>query len=249
MTSLYSSVLKSTIESIDNENNVATIKVDKIDVGMSGFVVQKFDEDHSSILNSAVVQSYDAQSGIATLKLSAYTDLENDALPKGNWKAKVGDVVILAFAYNKALLIAPTSDIYNRITKGARTIEWIHPDIFATMLSAEGHPTPLKSDFDNMSSSTYIGLIFLYLDKKLYTLDSKSFKILNVSDLVLEQTKVELPFYSRVEEIDASWFGEGSDELESYEPYYYELLVEFNQDDKVLKESFEKFKSEEVKEK
>ena len=48
------------------------------------------------------------------------------------------------------------------------------------------------------------------------------------------QDSVKLPFYSRVEEIDANWFGDGSDELEEYAPHYYELLVAFNKKDKAL---------------
>ena len=37
-----------------------------------------------------------------------------------------------------------------------------------------------------------------------------------------------LPFYSMIENIEANWFGEGSDELESYDPYYMGLLISNN---------------------
>ena len=107
-------------------------------------------------------------------------------------------------------------------------------DLFATILSFRGHPTPLKSDFDAMGVATSVGLLFIYLDKKVYMLDIKSFKILSISDAPLVQDSVKLPFYSRVEEIDANWFGEGSDVLEAYEPHYYGLLVKFNKENKKL---------------
>jgi hypothetical protein len=38
----------------------------------------------------------------------------------------------------------------------------------------------------------------------------------------------KLPFYSRIENIEANWFGRGSSELETYDPYYMKLLVENN---------------------
>ncbi|WP_373069688.1 plasminogen-binding N-terminal domain-containing protein [Sulfurimonas sp.] len=239
LSSIYGSVLKSTIASVDHENDTATMKVEKIDVGMSGFVVHKLDKDHSSIVKSAVVESF--KDSVAVLKLSDFEDLSNTALPSGKWIIKEGDTVIMAFGYKRALLIAPTSEIYNKITKSASDIQWLHPDIFATILSINGHPTPLKEDFDHMTSSSYIGLIFIYLDSKLYTLDAKSFKILHTSDVSLEQKKDMLPFYSRVEEIDANWFGEGSDELEDYEPHYYELLIEYNPEDETLKKAYEAY--------
>ena len=55
----------------------------------------------------------------------------------------------------------------------------------------------------------------------------------------LEQKELKLPFYTRVPEIDSSWwnwFDEGNDELEEYEPHYYSLLVEANPHDKALYE-------------
>jgi hypothetical protein len=248
LSSVYGSVLKSTVLSVDHEENVATIKIDKIDVGMSGFVVHKLDKDHSTIAKSVVVESF--SDGVAVLKLDDFTELKNTALPSGKWLVQEGDTVIMAFGYSRALLVAPNSEIYNRITKSARDLQWLHPDIFATILSINGHPTPLKEDFEHMASSSYIGLIFIYLDGNLYTLDAKTFKVLNTSEVSLEQKGEMLPFYSRVEEIDANWFGEGSDELEDYEPHYYELLIEHNPDNDMLKKSYESFKQkkEEIEE-
>jgi hypothetical protein len=241
ISSIYGSVLKSSIQDVDNENETATIKIERIDVGMSGFVVHHFDDKHSSILKNAVVESYDSESSLAMLKLSDFTELENSALPKGKWNVKEGDTAILAFGYSRALLIAPSANIYNKITKSTKTIQWLHPDIFATLLSVNGHPTPLKEDFNEFSASTYVGLLFIFLDNKLYTVDAKSFKILSSSDVAIESGEIKLPFYSRVEEIDANWFGAGSSELEEYEPHYYELLLEYNQNNKELQDALQAY--------
>jgi hypothetical protein len=85
-----------------------------------------------------------------------------------------------------------------------------------------------------MSISSSVGLVFIFLDKKVYTLDAKSFKILTITDAKLEQKEVHLPFYTRVPEIDANWWGEGSGELEDYELHYYELMIKANPKDRVL---------------
>jgi len=227
--------IKAPIVNIDEDQEIASIKVAKIDVGMSGFISHQISPNHSSILKNALVTSYNASTQVATLELSDYNGLINNALPLGQWKVEVGDTAIFAFGYNRGLLIAPSEEIYHQISKGVN-IQWIHPDIFATVLSFRGHPTPLKEDFIAMSAASSVGLVFIYLDKKVYMLDINSFKILSISNAPLVQDTVKLPFYSRVEEIDAAWWGEGSNELEEYEPHYYELMVLSNKKNKALYE-------------
>jgi len=229
--SMMASLIKLPITSVDEQNSTVTVNISNIDVGMSGFVVHKIADGHTSILKNVVVIAFDESSEVATLKMTPYNDLRNNSLPVGKWKVQVGDEVQLAFGYTRALMIAPSEEIYHRVSK-AVNVQWIHPDLFATILSFRGHPTPLKDDFDAFAKSASVGLLYIYLDQKLYTLDIRSFKILNITDAELTQDSVKLPFYSRVEEIDANWFGEGSSEMKSYEPHYYELLKEYNKDNK-----------------
>ncbi len=238
ISTLIGSPIKSPVVSVDIDKNIVTINVDKIDVGMSGFIFHPLSDEHGMILKNVVVKSFDKDKHIVTLKMSEYDLLKHKALPMGKWEVKAGDSVVLAFGYSRAILVAPTEEIYHRITTATTALEWIHPDMFATILSLNGHPTPLKKDFEDISLSRSIGILFFYIDKKVYTLDARSFKILNISDAPLVQNSedVVLPFYTRVEEIDASWWGEGSDELESYEPHYYSLLVDSNKKNKKLYE-------------
>ena len=224
----FGNVVKSPILSISE--NSATIKMDKIDIGMSGFILHNISDQHSVILKSIEVTSYDKNTKIVTLAVNDYTALRQNSLPTGKWHVEVGDTAILAFGYSRGFLVAPSEEIYHRITKSTKSFEWVHPDLFATILSFNGHPTPLKEDFADLSVTTSVGIIFIYLDKKVFTLDSKSFKILSISDAPLVQDSINLPFYTRVEEIEANWWGEGSDELEDYEPHYYELMIDSNKD-------------------
>ena len=232
---LFGAVIQSPVVSVDNQNETATINIDKIDVGVSGFVVHHIGPEHSAILKNAVVESFDAANKRATIKMSKFTALENNALPHGKWKVQVGDTVELAFGYSRSLLIAPNETIYYKIAQSVQT-QWIHPDLFATVLSFRGHPTPLKEDFEAMADASSIGLLFIYLNEKVYTLDINSFKILNISDAKLKQAKVHLPFYTRVNNIESAWWGAGSSTMESYEPHYYELMVENNKKNKQLYE-------------
>ncbi|HIP14777.1 MAG TPA: hypothetical protein EYG74_04740 [Sulfurimonas autotrophica] len=232
---LFSTVIKAPIVSVDYENETVQIKIEKIDVGVSGFVVHHITPEHSAIIKNGVVQSFDAKRQIATVKMSKFSALQNNALPHGKWKVVVGDSVVLAFGYSRSLLIAPNEEIYYEIAKSVQT-QWIHPDLFATVLSFNGHPTPLKEDFEAMADASSVGLLFIYLNQKVYTLDIKSFTILNISDAKLKQTKADLPFYTRVKNIDAAWWGAGSSRLKSYEPHYYELLVANNKTNKQLYE-------------
>jgi len=230
---MFATVIKAPILSIDTTKKQATISIDHVDVGVSGFVVHHITPNHSAILKSATVVAYDKAKKIATVQMRPFNALKNNSLPYGKWKPQVGDTVELAFGYSRALLIAPNEEIYHQISKSVH-IQWIHPDLFATILSFTGHPTPLLSDFKKFANSASVGLLFIYLDQKVYTLDSKSFVILNITDTPLVAKKKQKPFYTRVEKIDANWWGEGSSEMEQYAPHYYELLVQNNTKNRAL---------------
>ncbi|MEA1955814.1 MAG: plasminogen-binding N-terminal domain-containing protein [Campylobacterota bacterium] len=232
---IIASVVNAPLKSVDELNNIATIEINKIDVGISGFIIHKIADGHEVILKSVTVTSFDKKNSIASLEMSDFDGLKNNSLPSGKWSVEVGDKVVLAFGYFRALLIAPNEEIYHQITKAVK-VQWIHPDLFATILSLEGHPSPTKNDFVKMSTTTSVGLVYFYLNQKLYTVDAKSFKILSISKAPLTQNSLELPFYTRLEKINTNWwnFGEGSSEMDNYESYYYSLLLKFNPNNQQL---------------
>ncbi len=238
---LFGGIIKTPVVSVNSDESLASIKISKIDVGVSGFIVHEVGKNHSCILKNAVVKSFDKDKHIAVLALSEYDSLRQNALPIGQWHVEVGDTAVLAFGYSRGLIIAPNDEIYYRIERATKQIQWVHPDIFATILSFNGHPTPLRKDFTEFTKATSVGLIFLFLEGKVYMVDSKSFVILNITDAPLKQKSVKLPFYTRVEKIDAAWWGDGSDEMTSYESYYFELLKEANPNNKQLQSEIEKF--------
>ncbi|MDF1874291.1 plasminogen-binding N-terminal domain-containing protein [Sulfurimonas sp. SAG-AH-194-I05] len=233
---LFAGVVKTPTLSVNNAANTATIKINTIDVGVSGFIVHRFSENNSVIVKEVVVISYNEETNIAKLEMQDYTDMQQNALPVLETEVEVGDIVILAFGYTRAILIAPNEEIYYRITKATSKIQWLHPDLFATVLAYNSHPTPLKEDFISMSNITSAGLVFIYINQKLFTVDAKSLVILNTTDAPLTQTQTKLPFYMRIEGLESNWysFGEGTGELQAYEPYYCRLLTDNNPTNKEI---------------
>jgi hypothetical protein len=228
---LFGNAVSVPIDTIDKDGTGISVKLPNVDIGLSGVVVHKIDDAHSIILKKAEVIAYDKTTQKAILRLTKYEELENKALPISEWKVTTKDSVVLAIGYKRALLIAPTEEIYHKITKNIK-LEWINSDYFTVLLSTNGHPTPLIEDFNSMSEKYAVGLVLIYLNDKLYTLDAKSFKILSVSDALFTKEakkELQLPFYSRVKEIEANWFGAGSDKLKSYTPYYHKLLKKYNE--------------------
>lgn len=206
----------------------ATVKIQAISKGSSGFIVRHFNDQHSAIIANAVVADYDAANGIAGLKLSPYTGLRQNSLPKGRWVPQKGDEAILGFGYSRALIIAPTDEIYHTLASRFPSLELVHPDEYAAYLSIQGHPSPTKEDFASFCTAVSAGLLYFYVEESLITADCKSMSLLQITPLPLPRENLKLPFYSRVEEIRDGWWGKGSDPLKEYDPHYIKLLAENN---------------------
>ena len=222
------------VQTVSDNGKSATVNVKQIALGVHGFVVRHFTRDHSVIVADVYVSAFD--SGVATLELSEYEGLKQNSLPNGDWHVQVGDEVILAFGYSRALLLAPSENVYHIVTKNIRGVEWVHPDSFATYLSYNAHPTPFHDDISGYCRLAEIGLLYTYVENALFTLDCQSMSIIQITPVKLEEKKVKLPFYSRVEEISTSWWvwGAASRPLETYSPHYLEMLVKYNSASKPL---------------
>ncbi len=233
---LFSAELHLSVQTVSDDSKSATVHVKNIAKGVHGFIVRHFTNDHSIIVADAFVSDFDAATGVATLTLSSYNGLKQNSLPNGNWHAEVGDEVILAFGYSRALLLAPDEDTYHIITNNIHGVEWIHPDNFATYLSYQSHPAPFQEDISGYCRLAEIGLLYTYVNGALFTLDCQTLSLIQLTPVKLDTKKTTLPFYSRVEEIATSWWvwGEASRPLDAYDPHYLELLVDHNRESKPL---------------
>jgi len=217
---------------LEVDGSRATVVAENLREGMSGFIVRAFDATHSTIIANVRVEKTNPANNRAILNIGKYTGLHQDALPSGNWKTKASDIAVLAYDYNRALLIAPNDDTYDAITKSISGIEWVHPDNYATFLSNEGHQTPLVDDFKSYCTANSIGLLYIQSKSQLFTLDCKSFTVLQTTSFAKIAEKEQTPFYSRIPTIRGAWWGEGSSSLDSYEPYYIDIITLNNPTDK-----------------
>jgi hypothetical protein len=223
---------------LEVEESRGTIVAENLREGMSGFIVRAFDATHTTIIADARVEKINPLNNRAILHISEYSGLRQNALPNGNWKPKPSDIAVLAYDYNRALLIAPNDDTYDTIVKSISGIEWIHPDNYATFLSYEGHQTPLVDDFKRYCTANSIGLLYLQSAETLFTLDCKSFTLLQTTPFAKISDKEQTPFYSRIPTIRGAWWGAGSSRLESYEPYYLKEIALNNSKNKELYELY-----------
>ncbi len=230
----WASLIKAPLFDVDAHQGL--IKIGTLQEGISGFVVRRFNDEHSAIIAKAVVVDVDTQKREATIAFAAYDGLKQNALPKGDWHPREGDEVQLAFAYDRALLIAPTRDMYHQVTSRGKSIKWVSSDLFAAMLSERGHPTPLQEDIQDFCNASMVGLLYIYTHKSLFTLDCQSFQVLQTTPMTYETTAPQVPFYSRIETIREAWWGEGSTPMKAYEPYYFHLIEQRNQKNELFQE-------------
>ncbi|MDF1882239.1 plasminogen-binding N-terminal domain-containing protein [Sulfurimonas sp. MAG313] len=197
-------------------------------VGMYGVIVKHFNDKHATALSWVEVTGI--KEGKIHAKMIPIYALEQSALPAGTWVSDVGDELVLGYNYHRALLIAPNPSVYKKVTQYHKEKKWVHPDIFAAVLSTNGHPTPLIEDFSNMCRVNNIGVISFVIDSSILTLDCHSFKILSNKKTLQQNNEVQLPFYTRVTNIESNWFGKGNEELNEYGFYYINLIADNNPD-------------------
>lgn len=219
---------------LETNEHSGSIQASQLKVGMSGFVIRHFDDKHSSIIANARVSASNPDTNRTQIEISAYDGLRQNSLPSGDWKPKTNDEVVIAYDYERALCIAPNDDTYNTLTKSIPNVEWLHPDTYATYLSHEGHPTPLIKDFHDFCTANSVGLLYVQAADTLFTLDCKTFALLQTSQLTATKKESMVPFYTRIPTIRANWFGAGSSRLDSYEPYYLDQIALNNSKNKEL---------------
>lgn len=210
---------------LEVQNDQGTIESADAQVGMSGFVVRHFDALHSAIISDVRVSEVNPANHRVIITFSPFNVLRQNALPHGNWTPKANDEVVLAHDYGRAMLITPNDDSYLALTQSIPSLEWSHPDLFATYLSRVGHPTPLIEDFKGFCTFASVGLLYIQSANTLFTLDCKNFALLNIAPSKTAAGESVLPFYSRVPTIRSAWWGEGSSRLEHYDPYYLQQLA------------------------
>ncbi len=203
--------------------NSAVIECDNLSIGQSGVVVRNLGE-FNSIIKNATLTKIEANECI--VNLSEFNSLTQIALPSLKESPKVGDKVIFNSFYNKGLVISPNAKTYYKVVDKYIGKTWIHSDIFATYLEGIKNPSPTKENFNEFCNAYSIGLVYFILDKE-YIVDCNSFKVIDTKEINIENSKNSKdeikPFYSRLGELEASFFS-FKNEMKDYKEYYKNLL-------------------------
>lgn len=207
------------------QDNKSTINIGNLIVGQTGIVVHIYDNDKRQIISNAKVISSNANSSV--VEFFSFDDLLQEALPTSNRQVSINDVLVLNYMYNSSLLIAPSLDSFQAVRSNFKSNNFIHSDIFAAKLKVENKPFPTKEDIQNFAISQNLGTIFFVLDNKVFIVDTKTFTILATYAFAYENAEKQMPFYTRVEEIEGSIFDFSffsSNESLTYDEYYEKVL-------------------------
>lgn len=209
-------------------NNKSNIDIGNLIVGQSGIVVHIYDNDKRLIVSNAKVISSNENSSV--VEFFPFNDLTQDAIPTSNRSVTENDILILNYMYNSSLLIAPTLDSFQAVRENFKLNNFMHSDIFAAKLKVENKPYPTKEDIQKFAIEQNLGTIFFVLDNKVYVLDTKTFTILESYAFAYESAEKQMPFYTRVEDIEESIFNSSffdffsEDKKSNYDEYYKRIL-------------------------
>ena len=209
---LFSSMALSANVSLKQENlqifevigNKAKITKGNLALGQSGIINHKIGKNNSIILASAeVIETYNSYS---VIEFSKFNDLIQEAIPNTTRKVQNKDIFILNYLYSASLLIAPNQESFINIRQVFSNHNFVHSDIFASHLKIEGEPFPSKEFIKEYTRKENIGTIFYAIDQTVYIFDAKSFKKIASFTFPYDEEDAQLPFYTRVEQIEEGQF-------------------------------------------
>ncbi len=225
-------------------DSLAIIDVPNLKVGQSGIIEHMYENKRTVIVaNGYVVASNNEYS---TISLNKFDDLQQDAIPNVNRPAQDGDMFVLNYLYEASLLIAPNAQSFDVVKAKFKNQKFLHSDIFATHLKLEYEPLPSKETFVKFSKFQNIGTIFFVVDNKVYVTDAKTFVVLYSYDIMYQETQNELPFYTRVAEIDSAFWDL---DFKKYIDFFKDLLsIKEQTEDEYLTEELEVSQKEQTTE-
>ena len=191
--------------------------------GSSGVVMHRFDNIQSSIIARAVVTQKGG--GFAKVRFEVFDALEQKALPLPGILPKSGDELVLNYLYDRPLIVAPNKEIYSEVVGAFKGVTFIHPDIVGSYLSYEYKPNPSRDDFRKMCNQSAAGLIFIAMNNEAVFADCQSFEPLKRFQSGAVKY-YQLPFYTRVKDIDTVFWKWGSEQISDFDRHYKALLKE-----------------------
>lgn len=211
----------------DANDTTAVIDEGNLKIGQSGVIMHKYKNAHALIIASAVViETSPTQS---TIEFKNFDGLDQSAMPTANIKASDGDVLILNYMYESSMIISPNNQGFKTIRSMFPEQNFVHSDLFGATLKYMQKSTPNQAIIQAFAKNQNIGTIFVIIDSMVYILDARSFKILTKYPVFYDQSDVQTPFYTRIEDIKDGIFslefiGWSDNRMQDYSQYYSNLL-------------------------
>lgn len=194
------------IELDADSEHFAYVPAFDLKVGESGEIIRWFDKEHSGIVAmAAVVEVKDNRAKIA---FEPFVGLEQSAFPTPLLKPQKNDEVVFRSFNDRAFLIAPTQDIYEKVRNAYPDVTWLHPDLFAAYLMDIGHTAPVKGDFRKICAQYATGVVYIVNLNEGQALDCQTFSLIK-KDYITGRAPIEermLPFFSRIGSTNQEWF-------------------------------------------
>ena len=172
---IYSSVdnlnkIVTKIKSVKKNNIFLEMKLSNIN-GYSGVVFHTYNNEFIGQIKRIIIKNNN---------IKILDNLEfNQYVPTPNRSIKKGDLVILGYHYNKAILLAPNKSKYEIITKKYKK-NWIHPDRLVLFLKQNSIKNINIDSLSKFTIKNNIGLIYLLVKNKLIVFDSLTKQIIKI---------------------------------------------------------------------
>lgn len=206
------------------ENDHVYINYTVLEKGESGYILRWFDPDHAAIVARVAVEG--VENNETKLIFKPFNGVKNDAFPTAELTPKRGDEVLLRDHYDRALLIAPSQELYRKIVDTYKNTNWTHPDLFASELVKHGTIRPTRNDFRDFCNAYAVGLVYFINGTRGELRDCMSFAVLKtdyISGLAPKNERMK-PFFSRIGNIDAGWLDFLNSDIGDFYSYYRYLL-------------------------
>jgi len=184
--------------------NTAKINLAYLKVGQSGAIVKKVGDKYLIVSSATVI---DSNKNGSTIKFIDIDLLKQEALPTSTLTPSNGDTFVLNHLYNTSLLIVPNTKAKKMIIENYNKQNFLSEDFFASYLKLTNTPIPLKKDIQDFCQKQQIGTVYIVVRNNLYILDALSFTIIDTIDIAVNDGRTQMPFYTKIEEIEEGIFG------------------------------------------
>jgi len=205
----------------DVTDTTAKVKVGNLRIGQSGVIVNDISGNYTIITQGTVIKTDKEHSVIEFVKSKL---LEQDAIPTLKAKPTNSDLFVLNHLYKSSLLIVPNIKSKKIVKRNFQKQNFLNEDFFAAYLKLHDNPVPSKQDIIEFCSLQEVGSIFIVVKNKLYIIDALSFKTIDEIDVPINDFSTQLPFLTRITDIENGMFDFGASNIGSYNEFYTSLI-------------------------